>query len=49
MVEKKHIQKMLSLNLTQADYAAMLGMAPSAISKWYIRYIRDNEKIQPKN
>lgn len=46
--KKKHIQKMLSLNLTQADYATMLGMAPSAISKWYVRYIRDNENIRPK-
>jgi len=46
--KKKHIQKMLSLNLTQADYATMLGLVPSAISRWYRRYIRDNEKIQPK-
>ena len=46
--KKKHIKKMLSLNLTQADYAVMLGMSPSAISKWYITYIRDNKKIQAK-
>lgn len=46
--KKKHIQKMLALNLTQADYALMLNMAPSAISKWHRRYIRDNENIQPK-
>lgn len=46
--KKKHIQKMLHLGLTQADYANILNMVPSAISKWYIRYIRDNENIQPK-
>lgn len=45
---KKHIQKMIKLNLTQSEYSSIIGICPSAISRWYCRFIRDNEEIKPK-
>jgi predicted GIY-YIG superfamily endonuclease/predicted transcriptional regulator len=45
---KKHIQKMIELNLKQSEYSSMIGICPSAISKWYCSFIRDNKQIKPK-
>lgn len=46
--QKKHIEKMLSLNLTQADYAKIIGRSRSGVSKWYNKYIRDKKPILSK-
>jgi predicted GIY-YIG superfamily endonuclease len=45
---KKHIQKMLKLNISQADYAKIINVNQRTVSLWYCRFIRDNEEIKPK-
>lgn len=45
---KKHIEQMLKHNISQADYAKMIGVNHRTISLWYCSFIRDNKKIKPK-
>ena len=46
--KKKHIEKMLVMNITQAEYANKIGVDHRTISLWKCKYLRDKEEIKPK-
>jgi predicted GIY-YIG superfamily endonuclease len=44
----KHIKKMVTIGLSQMEYAKLIGVDQRTVSSWKCQYIRDKKPVQPK-